>query len=332
MLNNIQEKSYILIQADACFIYTLTGIFKSPNAPKSNYIMMLQPYIGLFADGSETWGRKVKIDSPAFSENEKNHYAVMRNSIKLFDMTYHELYSTLKDALDESDKFFYDTRTLRSKLCGLYYNAGVDLHDNIFCGNTILCSIYAPFYKYNNKQYGEYIKNTSIVAGKLAKAYGGSDTRLYNANSDLLFRYDNYHFFDKCPLNIKDNDDFVLFSILCSVNFVRIFIDQYFAEEFPAKLRFAYLQYYYLTNLVPQINQKIATNFAINYQYKDDKFRNCMAHYGLGVVLKETDIIESDMLFGLSNKLFDISYMELRAAIYSELELLSEQLTKYLFK
>ena len=58
MLNKIQEKSYSLIQADARFVYTLTKVFKSPNSHKSNYIVMLQPYIGLFADGSEQWGQK----------------------------------------------------------------------------------------------------------------------------------------------------------------------------------------------------------------------------------------------------------------------------------
>jgi len=53
MLNKVQEKSYKLIRADARFVYTLTKVFISPNAHKSNYIMMLQPFIGFFADGSE---------------------------------------------------------------------------------------------------------------------------------------------------------------------------------------------------------------------------------------------------------------------------------------
>ena len=330
MLNKVQEKSYKLIQADARFVYTLTRILRSPNAPKSSYLMMLQPFIGLFADGSEQWGRKVKIDTPAFSEEEKDHYIKMRNSIKLFDMTYDELYNTLKNTLDESDIHFYDARTPMSKLHGLYYNVGVDLLGNTFCGNTILCSIYAPFFKFNYKQYGKYLKNTSIVVGKLAAAYGGNSTRPYSVNDDLTFRYKDYHFFNKCPRGIKSYDDFLLFSILCSVNFVRIFINQYFVDEFPTKLRFAYLQYYYLTTLIPEMNQKLAANFTINPQYKDIKFRNCMAHYGLGAALKEADIIENDMFFGLSNKLLDMSYIEIKTAIYSELDLFSEQLTKHL--
>jgi len=280
--------------------------------------MMLQPFIGLFADGSEQWGRKVGINTPVFSEEEKKHYTKVRNSLKLFGMTYDELFNTLRNTLNESDKHYYDTRTPWSKVSGLYYNAGVDLQGNTFCGNTILCSIYAPFYKFSNEQYGNYVKNVSIVAGKLAAEYGGNNASPYSINSNLTFRYEDYHFFSKCPHNINNHDDFLLFSILCSVNFVRVFINQYFIDEFPAKLRFAYLQYYYLTTLIPQMNQKLATTFTINLEYKNDKFRNCMAHYGLGVALKETDIIESDMLFGLSNKLLGMSYTEAKTAIYSE--------------
>ena len=330
MLNKVQEKSYKLIQEDARFVYTLTKAFKGSNAPKSNYIMMLQPYIGLFADGSEQWGQKVKISTLAFSDDEKTHYTEMRNSIKLFDMTYDELHAALKNKLDESDKHFYDIRTLRSKLCGLYYNVGADLQGDTFCGNTILCSIYVPFYKFNDSQYGEYIKNTSIVAGKLAAAYIDSEVQPYCTNDSLAFRYEDYHFFRKCPPDIKNYDDFLLFSILCNLNFVRIFINKYFIDEFPAKLRYAYLQYYYLTNLIPQINQKLATDFTINCQYKNHKFRNCMAHYGLGMALKETDIIENDMLLGLSSKLLGMPYIEIKTAIYSELDMLSKQLTTHL--
>jgi len=331
MLNKVQEKSYSLIQADVRFVYTLTKIFRSPNAPKSNYIMMLQPYIGLFADGSEQWGQKVKMNTPKFSDEEKIHYTEMRNSIKLFYLSYDELYAVLKNRLDESDKHFYSIRTIRSKLCGLYYNAGVDLQDDTFCGNTILCSVYIPFYEFDDEQYGKYIHETSVIAGKLASAYGGSNAQPYSINDALKFRYDDYHFFSKCPRGIKNYDDFLLFSVLCSVNFVRIFINQYLVDECPTKVRYAYLQYYYLTSLIPQINQKLATNFTINNQYKNDKFRNCMAHYGLGAAMNETDIIESDMLFGLSNKLLGMPYMKIKAAIYAELDAFSEQVTKYLF-
>ena len=331
MLNKVQEKSYSLIQADARFVYTLTKIFRSPNAPKSNYIAMLQPYIGLFADGAEQWGQKVKMNTPKFSDDEKIHYAEMRNSIKLFDLVYDELYAVLKNRLDESDKHFHAIRTIRSKLCGLYYNVGVDLQSDAFCGNTILCSIYTPFYEFDDEQYDKYIHETSVIAGKLAAAYGGSNAQPYYIDNALEFRYKDYHFFSKCPRGIKNYDDFLLFSILCSINFVRTFINQYFVDEFPAKLRYAYLQYYYLTTLIPQMNQKLATNFTINNQYKNDSFRNCMAHYGLGVAISEADIVENDIFFGLSYKLLGMPYTEIKAAIYSELNMFAEQLTKYLF-
>ena len=330
MLNKVQEKSYKLIQADARFIYTLAKIIKSPHAPKSNYIMMLQPFIGLFADGSEQWGKKVKIGTPLFSVEEKKHYTELRNSIKIFELSYRELNDMLKKSLCDSEKYFYDTRTFMSKLSGLYYNAGVDIQGNDFCGNTILCSIFAPFYKFENEQYGEYAKSMSVVAGQLAAMYGANKMSLYAVDNSMKFRYEDYHFFKKCPAYIKTYDDFSLFSILCNVNFIRIFINQNFTDDFPSKLRFAYLQYYYLTGLIPEINQEIKTNFSINTQYKNDNFRNCMAHYGLGVALKESDIIENDMFFGLTNVLLGMPYSKIKAQIYAELDSFSDQLTRHL--
>ena len=52
-LNEIQQAAYKLIQADARFVYTLIDIDKKAQNISSNYIMMCQPYIGVFADGAE---------------------------------------------------------------------------------------------------------------------------------------------------------------------------------------------------------------------------------------------------------------------------------------
>ena len=83
--------------------------------------------------------------------------------------------------------------------------------------------------------------------------YGGSNVQSYCTNNALSFKYEDYHFFSKCPSGIKNYNDFLLFTVLCSVNFVRIFINQYFVDEFPAKLRYAYLQYYTCNNARRQV-------------------------------------------------------------------------------
>jgi len=329
-LNLIQEKAYKLIQTDARFIYS---IIANPKKPKSNFISMLQPYIGMFADGAEKWGRKVGMNTPVFSDTEKKYYESMRASIKFFGMSFQEFCSILNRIFRESDEYFANVCNPIAKLNKQYDNVGVDLQDAIFCGNTILCSIYSPYYKAwnDNKAYGEFVKTNSIIAGKLVAAYGATLLSPYSINFALNFMDKDYHFFARCPLKNNTFENFCLFSILCNINFLRIFVDKYFVDEFASKLRFAYLQYYYLTNFILEINESLSTNFSFNAKYKNDCFRNCMAHYGIGQIMCESDIIETDIMFGLTNKIFDTPYLDVKNAIYNELDEIAKQLEKYLF-
>ena len=83
MLNNVQKAAYELIQSDARFIYTLTDIQQNAKNISSNYIMMSQPYIGLFAYGAEQWCQKLGLDAPKFTGTEKTYYSALRQSHKL---------------------------------------------------------------------------------------------------------------------------------------------------------------------------------------------------------------------------------------------------------
>lgn len=70
--NKVQAAAFDLIQSDARFLYTLTDIRQKARNINSNYIMMCQPYIGIFADGAEQWCKKLKLEAPAFNQREKN--------------------------------------------------------------------------------------------------------------------------------------------------------------------------------------------------------------------------------------------------------------------
>ena len=61
MLNAVQKAAYELIQADARFLYTLMVIHQDAKNISSNYIMMSQPDIGVFADGAEQWCQKLGL-------------------------------------------------------------------------------------------------------------------------------------------------------------------------------------------------------------------------------------------------------------------------------
>lgn len=50
----------------------------------------------------------------------------------------------------------------------------------------------------------------------------------------------------------KNNLGFVLFCILCNINYIIEFLDKYFVEEIPQKFKYAYLQYYYICDFIEE--------------------------------------------------------------------------------
>ena len=76
--------------------------------------------------------------------------------------------------------------------------------------------------------------------------------------------------------------------------------------------------------------QKLGSALKIDSRWKSDRFRNSMAHYKLGIVLKESDLIISDAMFGLTEKIFGEDYYTVKKSIYKELEGLAKQIGEYL--
>ena len=329
LLNKVQKSAFDLIKSDAKFIYTLIQANSSINST-FNCVMMSQPYIGLFADGVEQWCRKVKLNSPVFNVTEKEYYKLLRLSHKLFEKNYNDYVSLLSEKYNESDKYFYSIRSFCEKLFG-YYNVGTDLFNGEFCGNTILCSMYVPINCLGTNA-GIFLKNISIIAGKLAAFVNGSDMNSFDVdNHNYSFAYKDYHFYNDCPLKKCDMLSFVLFSILCSVNFVLEFVDKYFIEEIPQKFKFAYLQYYYLCDFIQDLNRKNNIDFYLNVSLVNTDFRNCLAHYGLGQYMNEEDIIDEDVLKGLTVKAFDMDYYSTKKLLYKYLSELVVQIKEYIF-
>ena len=271
ILNNTQLTAYELIQSDARFLYTMTDIQRNAKNINSNYIMMCQPYIGIFTDGAEKWCRKLGLDAPRFSVEEKKYYTALRNSHKLFELPYVSYISSLTEKFNASDAYFYKIRRLREKILG-YYNVGTDLCNGEFCGNTILCAFYTPVDTLNSKEVGPWIRDVSVVSGKLAAFLGCTDFSPYKYDDSIHVKYKDYHFFKNCPLKEKTDLGFLLFSILCSINYAIEFIDKYFVDEIPQKFKFAYLQYYYLCDFITELNTVNGTHFYINNSLKDRDF------------------------------------------------------------
>lgn len=330
MLNTVQKAAYELIQADARFLYTLTVIQRNAKNISSNYIVMCQPYIGLFTDGAEQWCKKLGLGAPQFTNTEKTYYTALRQTHKLYEMSYSDYLSALMAKFKASENYFYKIRGIREKLFG-YYNVGTDLCNGHFCGNTILGALYTPVDTLSDKEIGPWIRDISVVSGKLAGFFGCKNFPPYDYDDSILVKYKDYHFYKNCPIKNKSELGFLLFSILCSINYAIKFINQYFVEEIPQKFKFAYLQYYYLCDFIKELNDANGTAFYINDSMKDRFFRNCLAHYGLGQYLSESDLIDDDVLKGLTNKAFNMTYSDAKDRLYFYLTELTNQIETEIF-
>lgn len=330
-LNKVQKMAYELIQSDARFIYTLVDMQRNAKNINSNYVMMCQPYIGIFADGAEQWCQKVKLNAPRFNVEEKEYYVELRQAHKLFEISYKKYKTLLLEKFNESDKYFYDTRNLAEKMIG-YYNVGADYCNGVVCGNTILCAMYMPFNTLGDKETGFKIRQLSVVAGKLAGFFLDKNLVAYDYDDkNNIVKYRDYHFYRKCPIKLKSDLGFVLFCILCSINYIIEFIDKYFVEEIPQKFKYAYLQYYYICDFLEELNIANKTNYYIDTSLKNRSLRNCFAHYGLGGFLKETEINEKDILKGLTEKAFNMDYYSCKELLYKNLKDLKNQIEETIF-
>lgn len=327
-----QKAARELIRSDLRYLFT---ILKNREGIKSNYIVSMMPYQSLIVDGAEAWIVAMNnsvpgaIDAPRFKPEEKKFYDAARQSIKLWELPYAEIYTLMKERYTESDRYFSSLCKPIAKRLQLYDIFGADLtEDGHFCGNTILDAIYLPGYDYTDGAYGPNLRDRAVVGGKYIPIFDAMEA--YAINSNLKFRYQDYGGFIKSPVGNKFSFRFVLFSILCQINFVIYAVDQYIVPEIPTKLRFAYILYYYLCDVLPHINAAHGTSFTLSRDIYSQEFRNAMAHYKLGVYLKECEILPHDPMFGMTQKAFGTDFYQTKNEVIGELNALANQLEKYL--
>lgn len=321
-----------LIRSDLRYLFT---VLQNKHHIGSNYIVSMMPYLGLIIDGAESWVTAMNnvssgaIDAPRFTQEEKLFYSTVRQSIKLWEISYEEVYTLLERCYTESDVYFSSLCKPIAKRLRLYDIFGADLTDDgHFCGNTILDAVYLPGYNHGDSEYGPNLRDMAVIGGKYIPIFDAMNA--YEVNPNLHFHYRDYGGFVKHPVGNKFSYRFVLFSILCQLNFILYAVDQYIVPEIPTKLRFAYMLYYYLCDMVPKINSKHGTSFLLDRSFYSQALRNAMAHYKVGVYLKPNDIVPDDPMFGMTQKAFGLNFYEAKNGIYHELKLLSRQLETYL--
>ena len=325
-LNKVQKCAVKLMQNDLRLFFTL---LYNQGIVTPNYYVALMPYTGLIIDGIEDWvnaynnSSKHKLKLPTFTDEEEKYYAEMRNSIKLFENGNMDLNKTLYEKYEQSEMYFSSLCKPIAKRLHLYDIYGVFYCNSVPCDNTILNQVVTPFFKYG-KTDGETIKKMAIIGGEYTACFNALEP--YEIKSAYNFSTKDYGGFVKSPFGNKYNYKFLLFTILCQINFIVYSVDKFIVDETSAKLRFAYILYYYLLSLFPDIKENLKISIIMDDKYHSDIFRNAMAHYKLGVSLKENDIIDDDPMFGLTNKIFSEDYYTVKSNIISELNKAGKQI------
>lgn len=329
-LSKVELAAKTLIRNDLKYILT---VIKNNKLIMSNYVVFMFPYLGLIIDGTEDWikavqnRKKINLSSLLFNDESSEFYCSIRKSIKMWDDTYYDVYKKLECKYKESDNHFKSVCKPIASLLNLYDKFGADKVNGLYCGNTILCAYYYPRFSYRDND-GEYMKKMGIVGGKYISLFGIDKS--YNINRNYKFTYQDFGGLVKIPFGNEYNYKFVLFSVLCQINFVLYCINGWIADETTTKLRMAYLLYYYLTGFIQQININNGTTFQIDNKLNSRDFRNAMAHYKLGMVMHDDDLKVDDPMFGLTIKMFGLDYYDTKEFIFKELINLSKSISKYL--
>lgn len=330
-LNTLQKISIELIRNDLRYIFTAV---QNLSQIGGNYFVALFPYIGLITDGAEDWlkafnnSSKQKISAPLFDQEQQVFFEKMRESIKLWDNAYDTVFSIFEKKYIESELYFSSVCKPIAKALHLYDIFGAYIANKKFCGNTILCSYYVPFFELREND-GKLIGKMTEISGKYTALF--SATSSYKTNPMFSFDGDrDYGGFVKSPVGNYFSDKFVLFSILCQINFIIECVDGFIDEEISTKLRFSYLLYFYLLKIIPQINEKLNSNFSVNRKWFSEKFRNAMAHYKMGIALKENEINYGDLFFGLTQKYLNTDYFTVKNDVINYLRKLAYQIDNYL--
>ncbi len=325
-LIKVQKCAVKLMQNDLRLFFTLLC---NQEIVTPSYYIALMPYTGLIVDGIEDWvnaynnSSKHKLKLPTFTDEEEKYYTEMRNAIKLFEKGYIELNKTLYEKYEQSETYFSSLCKPIAKRLHLYDIYGTFYCNSLPCDNTILNQVVTPFFIYG-KIDGETIKQMAAIGGEYTVCFNALQP--YKVKSDYNFSAKDYGGLLKSPFGNKYNYKFLLFTLLCQINFIVYSVDKFIVDEISTKLRFAYILYYYLLELLPDIKEILNISIIMDDKYHSEIFRNAMAHYKLGVSLKENDIIDSDPMFGLTQKLFSEDYYTVKSNIISELNKAGKQI------
>lgn len=284
------------------------------------YIVALTPILGLYVDGAVKWlkiNNELKNIVPIMNSECKNFYETLRQNTKFYGEDILDIDKELRERFNQADVYFSQPINVFNKVLDIHDNYGVTflIRDNIKIpiANTIDFASLLPDFTFD-LEYAKNRKEYFLYVGRLICNILGRDQmireNMYKLDTKLKFINKDYGFFNRSSFSQKYNQKFIFFNLICNINFILYGLNKLIIEDVPIKLRATYLLYYYLCSINSEINDYFNTSFNIDDRYSDSKVRNALAHYGLYQALGD-DIIEDDLFGGLTNKYFNLNWINL---------------------
>ena len=318
-LNNREKIVLNLIRDDALSIYSL---FKHIESRKdmANYTVALTPILGLYIEGAAKWlksNSELKNIVPKMNSECKIFYEKLRQNTKFYGEDIVDIEKELRGQFNQADDYFSQSINIFNKAIDIHDNYGVTFlaqnNTKIPIANTIDFANLLPDFTFD-LEYAIKLKDYLFYAGSFISKILGKDLmiekNLYKIDKKIKFVNKDYGFFMRSRIKKKYNQNFILFNLICNINFILYGLNQLIIEDVPIKLRATYLLYYYLCSINSEINDYFNTSFKIDNRYSDRTVRNALAHYGLYQALGD-DIIEDDLFGGLTNKYFNLNWINL---------------------
>jgi len=287
----------------------------------------------MIIDGSTKWMLKVKdlkSKVPKISSQQIKYYNHLRQSIKFWDMSYGDYIDKMKEVYKDSEIYFAKQTSSIARILKIYDVYGISYFNKEPIGNTIHYSMVLPSFDFKTfKLDKEYVINLNEYAGRLIR----------NNNINL---HDSFIDFSDIDITAKDRGGikkigiekdtklFFLYNLICLISFNLYGLKPLKNSFFPSILRMNYILYFYLDTILKEVNIDNKTDFFIDSQYIDTQFRNCMAHYGIGNLLRPDEVDLNDPFGGLIQKKFGIDYVLLNEKIEENFETLLKQIYSYL--
>lgn len=328
--NEQQRISWLLMKNDLRYLYTL---IENKDMIKTNYFANLTPYIGLIIDGIEDWlnayekSNKTKLGLPLFTDCERRFYEGIRQSIKYMIEGYDAFFKRLEEQYFASKVYFSKMNDPITSCLGTYDFFGVDLYNGMYCGNTILAGCYIPGFQYG-KTDGKEISDLMIISGKYISFFGANES--YRVKEKVEMLTDDFGGLNQSPVGNAFSDRFVLFTVLCQINFALYCVSDFIVDECTFKMRIMYLLFFYLCSFLPEINNRLNTSFFVDNSIRSDNFRNAMAHYKVGISLEKEEIINEDPLYGLTQKYLNMDYFQTKEVVEYQLRKVAFEIKSFL--